>query len=218
MTKLWAERDETGFIRVYRNATQLVAVIAIPAAMMLSFYAEPILWAWTGDITISQSAAPVLSLYALGNGILALGAFPYFLQYAKGNLHLHVIGNFLFVALLIPSVIWATQRYGVRGAGYAWLSANAIYFIFWVPVVHSRLLKGLHVSWLFRDVAPTLLLSLFGIGLLHIFFVIPTERIDAGVFLIVAGIALLILGSMASAPLREAIRGGLRLRTTGHNG
>jgi len=218
MTKLWAEGDNAGFVRVYRNATQLVAVIAIPAAMMLSFYAEPILWAWTGDAMISQNAAPVLRLYALGNGILALGAFPYFLQYAKGDLHLHVIGNFLFVTLLIPSVIWATQRYGVEGAGYAWLSANAVYFIVWVPLVHSRLLKGIHISWLLRDVAPTMLLSVVGIGLLDNFFVIPTSRIYAAAFLISAGMVLLILGSMASAPIRGAIRGGLGLGTRGHNG
>lgn len=218
LTKLWAERDETGFIRLYCNATQLVAVIAIPAALMLSFYAEPILWAWTGDVTISQRAAPVLSLYALGNGILALGAFPYFLQYAKGDLRLHVMGNLLFVALLIPTVIWATQRYGVQGAGYAWLIANTLYFIIWIPVVHSRLLKGRHLSWLLRDVGPTLLITLCGIGLLKLLVIMPVDRTAIASYVVLAGFSLVFFGSMASQQLREAILRGLRLSKRGLNG
>ena len=78
---------------------------------------------------MATKAAPVLTLYALGNGILALGAFPYYLQFAKGDLRLHMIGNAIFVVLLIPALIWATLQYGAIGAGWAWLGANAVYLL-----------------------------------------------------------------------------------------
>ena len=97
MAKLEAEGDHAGLIRVYRQATQLVAVIAGAAAITVAFCAEPLLWAWTGDKHLAHQAAPVLILYALGNGILAVSAFPYYLQYAKGDLRLHLIGNAIFV-------------------------------------------------------------------------------------------------------------------------
>jgi O-antigen/teichoic acid export membrane protein len=74
----------------------------------------------------ARQAAPVLRLYALGNGVLALGAFPYYLQFAKGDLRLHMLGNVLFVVLLIPSIIGATYWYGATGAGWAWLAANSL--------------------------------------------------------------------------------------------
>jgi O-antigen/teichoic acid export membrane protein len=153
LTRLSAEANENALLQLYRNATQLVAIIAIPAACVLALFSHEVLWAWTGNAAIAASAAPVLALYSIGNGILALEAFPYYLQYAKGDLKLHLVGNAIFVVLLIPAVVWATSHYGAVGAGYAWVSANALYFLLWVPRVHARFAPGLHLRWLTADVA-----------------------------------------------------------------
>ena len=159
MARLQAEGDEVGLISLYRNATQMVAAIAIPACLILVFFAEQVLWAWTGDAHAAARAAPILRLYALGNGFLTLAAFPYYLQFAKGDLRLHLIGNAVFLLLLIPSLVWATWQFGATGAGYAWLGANAVYFFVWVPVVHMRFVKGLHRNWLVHDLGGIVVLT-----------------------------------------------------------
>jgi O-antigen/teichoic acid export membrane protein len=127
-------------------------VVAIPASLTLAVFAEPVLWAWTGRQDIAQNAAPALTLYSLGNGILALSAFPAHLQFATGRMRMHVIGNALFVMLLIPSLIVATKAHGTTGAGTAWLASNLIYFLVWVPLVHREFIKGTHLKWLVEDV------------------------------------------------------------------
>ncbi len=160
LTRLSAEGDEAGLIRIYRQSTQLVTIICIPAALVLALWSSKVLWAWTGNMEIARSVAPVLTLYALGNGALVLGAFPYYLQFAKGDLKLHVIGNSLFLALLIPGLIIATLNYGVVGAGWAWLITNLLALFLWVPVVHRKFVKGLHAKWLFEDIGPSVLLPL----------------------------------------------------------
>lgn len=152
MTKLEAEDDHAGLIRVYRQATQLVAVIAGAASITVAFCAEPLLWAWTGDKILAYQAAPVLILYALGNGILAVAAFPGYLQYAKGDMRLHLIGNAVFVVLLIPVIIWAASQYGGVGAGYVWLVMNLISFVAWLPFVHRKFEPGLNLKWYFQDI------------------------------------------------------------------
>lgn len=152
LAKLDADGDHDGLIRVYRQATQLVAIVAAASSITIAFYAEPLLWAWTGDKLLALNAAPILALYALGNGILAVSAFPYYMQYAKGDLRLHLIGNALFVVILIPAIIWATRKYGGIGAGYVWLTMNVMYFIVWVPIVHHRFEKGLNIKWFSCDV------------------------------------------------------------------
>lgn len=159
MARLQAEGDEVGLISLYRNATQTVAAIAIPACLMLILFPEQVLWAWTGDVHAAAQAAPVLRLYALGNGFLTLAAFPYYLQFAKGDLKLHLIGNAVFLLLLIPSLVWATWQFGATGAGYAWLGANAVYFFAWVPMVHMRFVKGLHRNWLMHDLGGIVVLT-----------------------------------------------------------
>lgn len=159
MSKLEAEGDHAGLIRVYRQATQLVAVIAGAASITVAFCAEPLLWAWTGNKLLAYQAAPILTLYALGNGILAVSAFPYYLQYAKGDLRLHLIGNAVFVTLLIPTIIWVASQYGGVGAGYVWLGMNLLAFIAWLPLVHQKFVPGLNLKWYFQDVLVIFLVT-----------------------------------------------------------
>ncbi|PVX33546.1 oligosaccharide flippase family protein [Janthinobacterium sp. 78] len=206
LTKLSAEGNEAGLIKLYRQATQLICIIAVPAALTLAFFGYEVLLAWTGDVLVAKKAAPILSFYALGNGILALAAFPYYLQFAKGDLKLHMYGNLLFVVVLIPCLIWATLQYGAIGAGYAWVVSNATYFLIWIPKVHRRFVKGLHTRWLFEDVIaiafPVVIVSI----LIRTFFVWPEGRLELLVGILSVGVIFLIVALMASSLVRNTIR------------
>tara|TARA_R110002072_G_scaffold242550_3_gene401316 strand:- start:3618 stop:5123 length:1506 start_codon:yes stop_codon:yes gene_type:complete len=157
LSRLEAEGRHETLIHVYRTGTQLVAVLAGSASITVACMARPLLMAWTGDQTLTDFAAPVLTLYAIGNGFLAVAAFPYYLQYAKGDLRLHLIGNLIFVVLLVPILIWAASVYGAVGAGWAWLGMNALTFVAWLPFVHNKFVPGLNARWYTLD---TLLLML----------------------------------------------------------
>ena len=198
MARLQAEGDEAGLITLYRNATQMVAVIATPACLVLAFFAEQVLWVWTGDAHAAAQAAPVLRLYALGNGFMAMAAFPYYLQFAKGDLKLHLIGNAIFVLLLIPSLVWATWTYGAIGAGYAWLGSNAVYFLAWVPLVHGRFAKGLHRRWLVQDLSPVLVPGLLAASALYALLPWPQARLEVLALLLTGGAVVLILCAAGS--------------------
>jgi O-antigen/teichoic acid export membrane protein len=157
MARLNAEGKHDEMIKVYRNSTQLVTVICGSAAITIAFTAEKLLFAWTGDAELAQQAAPILRLYAIGNGFLALAAFPYYLQYALGNLRYHLIGNAVTVCILIPAIVFAASAYGAIGAGWVWLSLNGWIMGFWVGFIHYKLVSGLHLKWLIVDVAKILL-------------------------------------------------------------
>lgn len=193
MARLQAEGQVDGLIAVYRQATQLVAVIALPAALVLVFFPAQVLWAWTGDAQLVAKVSPVLRLYAGGYAFLAVGAFPYYLQYAKGDLRLHLFGNALFVLMLIPSIVWAASRYGMIGAGWAWLVSNALYFFAWVPLVHRRHARGLHLGWLLEDVTKPVVLPL-GLALVLTQF-IPLGNGRLTLAMILAAVGFLLLSS-----------------------
>ncbi len=212
MTRLQAEGDETGLIHLYRNSTQIVAVIAIPLALMLAFFAEQILWAWTGDALLAAKAGPVLALYAIGNGILALAAFQYYLQFAKGNLRLHLIGNVIFVLLLIPSLIWATFQYGMIGAGWAWLISNAFSFFLWVPVVHRRFASGLHLPWLMRDIGAIALPTTIAVLLMSLLMEWTENRLIVGVKIMGLTLVAVFVAILGSNCVREWLGSRWRLR------
>jgi O-antigen/teichoic acid export membrane protein len=160
MALLEAQGNKNQLLQLYRDATQWVGILVMPTCAILSLHAERILWIWTGNIQLASKTAPVLSLYALGNGVMAISAFPFYIQFAKGKLRQHLLGTFLFMLLLLPTLIWATDKYGAIGAGWAWLASNLSYFLIWTPIAHSIYAPNLHLRWIIHDIAPILLISL----------------------------------------------------------
>lgn len=207
MTRLQAEGQHDALIAVYRQATQLVTITAIPSALVLIFFAPQVLWAWTGDVTLVQRAAPVLSLYAVGYAFLSVGAFPYYLQYAKGNLRLHLIGNALFLLLLIPSIIWAASRYGMTGAGWAWLVSNVMYFLLWTPLVHRKFSPGVHAGWLLTDIVRPVVLPMAAAALAGHYMNWSDERILLSLELVVTGGGILLLAYPLASRIQILNRG-----------
>ena len=198
MTNLEAENEHAQLIRVYRTATQFVAVIAGSAAVILWFYAEPILFAWTGETQLAKHAAPIMKLYAAGNGILAVSAFPYYLQYAKGDLRLHLIGNIIFVILLIPLVFWIAGQYGGVGAGYVWLGVNLLTFIFWLPFIHHKFEPGLNIKWYTRDTLAIFIPIILAGYILHSFVPMVASRFWISVEVIAVSLVVLLIAVISS--------------------
>ncbi len=203
LTKVAAEGRSDEVIHLYRAATQLVCVITIPAALALALFSTPVIFAWTGDVRAAGAAGPILTPYALGNGIVTLGAFPYYLQYARGDLRLHIIGNFILVLCLVPAIALAALRYGAVGAGYAWLGVNALSFCAWIPWVHRRLAPGLYWTWLTRDILPIAAAAALAGWALLMVLVWPKDRLPLAVMLVAAGGAMVLAAACASSMARE---------------
>lgn len=201
MARLHAEGKQIELINTYKNATQLVAVIAGAATITIISCAYNIIFAWTGDELLAAKAAPILKLYAAGYGLLSIGAFPYYLQYAKGNLRYHLIGNIILLLLLFPALIIIAKEYGAIGAGWVWLSVNAIYLVFWVGYVHSKLEPGLHFKWLFQDIFLILILPVVTILYINKYIMIASDNgrlMQIGAVLFIGFIALFLAAASSS--------------------
>ena len=154
MTLLLSQGKQDEMLNIYRKASQIVSVIAFSVSLTVGLYAEPLIYAWTGDREAAAWGSKVLIWFALGNGILALSAFQYYLQNAFGQLRLHVIGSTISALIQVPIIYYAAVNYGAEGAGIAWFSFRLVWFLWWTPIVHSRFVPGFHLSWMLRDILP----------------------------------------------------------------
>ena len=159
LTNTVAAGDVGAVHGLYRRFTQVVGLVTMPAAVTLMALGPQVLFAWTGNAAVSHSAAPVLGYYSLGNAVLGITAFAYYIQYAKGDIRMHLLGNAVFAVLYLPTVVLAAQTYGAQGAAMAWLAMNLLYLFCWVPLVHQRLMPGQHLHWLAHDVLPMAIAS-----------------------------------------------------------
>ena len=205
LTRLASANDDEELIRVYRDTTQLVTILVVPVAAVLAVFSSRVIWAWTGNAEIAEQAAPILFLYAAGNGVFSIAAFPYYLQYAKGDLKLHLVGSCLFVTLLVPSMVVATLRAGGEGAGIAWVALNAIYLAFWTPLVHRRFASGLHGRWMRRDVLPASIVAVLTSIILWKLVDFPESRLLTSLTLAAIGGVVLIAAVVTSAHARSVV-------------
>jgi O-antigen/teichoic acid export membrane protein len=196
MARLHAERREPELLSIYRLSTRLTSSLGLGGALTLAFCAHPLLTTWTGDAAWAHEFWPVLSLYAVGYGFWALGAFPYYLQYARGQLRWYLWGNLGLLCIQVPAVVWAAGHSGAVGAGMAWLVLSGLYLVVWGAVVHRRLSPGLHMPWLFRDVLAMNWPVLLGMLLVGLLDLSPQSRRETFAYVVLVG-GFLMLSNLA---------------------
>jgi O-antigen/teichoic acid export membrane protein len=213
MTMLLSASRHAELLGLYQQATQLVAAVFFAIGGVMALFAEPLLLAWTGDAIASRVAAPVLFWYGLANATIGLLLLPFLLQFAHGQLRLHVIGNVLLVMLLLPMMIVGAIRFGGAGTGAALLFANMVFVVFWVPQVHKRFLPELVWRWPLVDVGRVVVPVM--VALLATRQLIPDVE-SRGLTVVLLGLALLVaiaVGLLFGSRTRGFVLGLRGLRT-----
>lgn len=207
MTYLLSQGKEQGMLALYRKSTQFMAVLMLPLTGMIAFFSTELLYAWTGDRKAAEWAGPILFWFALGNGILVIGAFQYYLQFAHGKLKMHVIYTSISAIIQIPVIIYVAFEYGALGVSIIWFSLRLIAFIIWTPIVHHKFAPGIHWPWLFKDVAPIFLgttVFLLFINNVSIDFD-GMGRLETFIILVSIGLILLLMNMLVSSASRALI-------------
>ena len=205
LARLYAEGKHDDMIQLYQDFGQLVGVVAISLTVTLVCGADSFLFAWTGDRNLAHSAAPILRLYAVGNGLMALSAFPFYLQYARGDLRYHLIGNIGLVILLIPAIFIAASHAGAIGAGWVWVGINLLYLFGWVAFVHGRLKAGIHLTWI-RSSFLNIFLPVFTVAVLMRSLWHEggqSGRLESFYWVVLMGAIVMVAAGMASPLCRE---------------
>lgn len=207
LTSLLSQGKSDEMVALYKKATQFVAVIGFAVTGTVALFSTELLYAWTGDMEAAKWAGNILFWYALGNGLLMILAFQYYLQFAHGNLKYHICGNTLFGFVQIVVMIVAVYSYGALGAGIAWFVLQAIFLSFWPGYIHSKFAKGIHKNWILQDVLPMMISSivvLIAMKNLDIDF-FSFGRIELFLILLGFGGVVLIVNSLVAKDVRSII-------------
>jgi len=214
MTVLFAEGKNDEMLTLYKKATQFVAIISLAVAGTVGVFGTELLYVWSGNIQAAKYAGPILFWYALGNAILTMLAFQYYLQYVHGNLKYHVKGNTIFGFVQIICMFFAIYYYGAIGAGIGWFLLQLVFFIFWTAYIHNIFAPGIHKKWLIEDTLPMVLattLVLSFIYFLHLDFM-NYSRFVLFLLLVCIGGIVLLANTLASSEGRIILSKILRVR------
>ena len=157
LVELVSRADSGALVSAYHRGAQLVTTLTAPAALLLAFFAEGVLFTWSGNAELARHAGPILSALALGTFLNGLMYMPYQLQLAHGWTTLAIKVNIAAVLMLVPAIFWVVPRHGALGAAWVWIVLNAGYILVGVQLMHRRIVPAEKWRWFFGDVGlPTL--------------------------------------------------------------
>jgi O-antigen/teichoic acid export membrane protein len=142
----------------YRRVSELIACGLVPMAAVLMVMPEQVLYVWTGDLQLSQHAAPALRLLSAGTVINGMLLIPYAYQLSLACTRLALWTNAIAALIFMP-VLWVlSQHFGLLGGAMAWLVMNLGLLLVWPALMHRRLMQGQALRW--YGVAVTLPLAI----------------------------------------------------------
>ena len=208
-SQLVAVGDASGLKNRYHQICQLASVVVLPPAIVLALFAKEILLVWTQDPVTTANTHLLVSVLAVGTALNSLLNLPYALQLAHGRTRFAFYTNVLAVALLVPTIIWATTRYGALGAALTWVALNCGYVFIGLPLMHKWLLVGELKRWYLVDVGLPMLASLAVALLGRWWFPAQAASVPMVFWLLFVSVATL-LAAVWAVPFtrRRYVRGG----------
>lgn len=187
--------NEAATRSAYHLASQLLALLLIPALAVVALYSSDILFVWTGNADISQRAHwPLVFLFA-GNAINGLMNAPYALQLASGWPGLALASNLVAVTLMAPVTYLLAIAYGPAGGAAAWFLLNTCVILIAPRIMHRRLLPGDILNWYVHDIGRALLAA--GLAVAALRWTLPTTASRPLLALAIASVWLAALSATA---------------------
>ena len=199
LTELVATGNAAAVRSAYHRYCQLITIMTVPPAIVLSFFSEHFLLLWTQDPGITAYAAPLVSILAIGTMFNGLMHTPYLLQLAYGWTRFAIAINIVGVLIIVPCIYFLTPEYGAIAAAWSWTALNAGYVAIGLPFLHRTLLPNELRSWWLEDVLPPALASLTAVTFVWIASPTPLITSPASSFIALFGAALLAMISAAFA-------------------
>jgi O-antigen/teichoic acid export membrane protein len=206
LTVLMAEGRRDDMHALFLAANRFACTFLFPLAAVIALHAEPLIRAWTGDAVAAQWSRSILCWYALGSAIMAVSAFQFYLQYAYGQMRLHVWYSVVSALITVPVMFLAIHYQGAYGAALAWFFLRAVSFAVWPMIVHQRLAPGIHGQWL-RDILRISVMTAVGLAVSEPLFQLfdSDNRLSLFLGLAASGLITLVVVAASYKPLAVKI-------------
>lgn len=206
LTVLVAEGRNAEMQTLLLAANRFTCTLLFPLAALIGLHGKYLIYAWTGDWVAAQWSQQILCWYSLGSAIMAVSAFQFYLQYAYGQMRLHIWYSVISAIVTVPVMYLAIHYQGAYGAALAWFLLRVVSFAIWPMIVHRKLAPGIHGQWL-RDILRISAMTAVGLALSEPLFLLIAgdDRLSILFGLAVSGLITLLIVAASYRPLAAKI-------------
>jgi O-antigen/teichoic acid export membrane protein len=200
--RLATEQNEVRLAEFYHRSAQTLSLLIFPTAITAAFFANPLIFAWTGNPQIADHAAVIAALLIIGTAFHCTEFLPYAAQLAHRWTSLAFWINLAYVPVTTALLVMFTRKFGGVGAAIVWLLIATSYYATQIPLMHRKILKFQAQQWYVHDVGIPLIACSLTAGLLAATLEPVTTRFGAVLTVIVAGLLVGVAGLLASPRVR----------------
>lgn len=205
MSALVSAGDKSAISQSYHRGSQLMAVLILPVATILSLFSFEILRLWTGNSETAANAAPILSVLMAGSAMNALFCLPYALQLSFGSTKLSLLSGLIWISILVPLMFPMAKHFGLVGAASIWMILNVLNMFIVVPIMHRWLLP--HETWkYFSDIGLPLIGTIVTVTIGRMLFSKMELRVGTLAVLSCLWLVSLSVAVLAAPHIRDAVR------------
>tara|TARA_B100001057_G_scaffold431749_1_gene459462 strand:- start:77 stop:1624 length:1548 start_codon:yes stop_codon:yes gene_type:complete len=157
MTIYVNEGDDQRANVLYSQATQFMAIASLSVAVIFAFFAQPVIFAVSGNGAMAIGGAMFLTWFGMGSGILAVSSLLLILQNAHGHLRVHIHASTLSMVVQVPLITFIALHFQAYWIGITWASMRLLVFAITAPIVHVKFSSIPLSRWLLRDIGLPLL-------------------------------------------------------------
>ncbi len=157
-----------------------VVIIAFSIMANLSFFAEELIWVWTGDKNLSLKAFVYLPIISISYTMLSLAILPYNIAVANGYTKLNNLLGILSLFITLPGYWIATKYYGGIGAALVFCIVQILVTLIYIFFIKKKFLKTVSLKSLFGNqmLFPLLISIIIAYCFSLVKFSISIERIE----------------------------------------
>ncbi len=174
MTKNVIDKNIPDVKSLFDRYSFIIASVISVITFVLIFYANDLIYIWTGDIIATERITNISRILVMGGFFLALQLTSYYLALANSHTRTNIILGTLSIFFLLIVITPFIETLGLLGASLPWLISNFCVFILLSLIVIKKYLKENYFRWLFlNNILPIGISLIITFILYYIFSYLP---------------------------------------------
>lgn len=172
-TALYSKGNSIAAALLFSKVNIFIGIILFAMMANMSFFAEKLIWIWTGNIELAEKSHTYLSIVSISYTMLALAIFPYNIAIANGYTKLNNLLGLISLFFTLPGYWFVTKFYGGIGAASVYCIVQILITLIYFYFIKKKFLNEITIKSLY--VNQMIFPALISLAIAYGFSLIPSN-------------------------------------------
>jgi len=134
---------------LFKKINTFISIIAFSIMANMCFFAEELIWIWTGDKTLALEASIYLPILAVGFTMLSLQILPFNIAVANGHTKTNNLMGIISLIFTIPGYWISVKYFGAIGLASVFCALMILQTLIYIYLIKFKFLEKLNLKTLY---------------------------------------------------------------------